>query len=1006
MFGLLVPTLLPLSVSAGAPAKIVQGGDAMQGWQRHFVGIQDEAPAYIRAIVQSRDGFIWFGAADGLYRYDGVRFQRMAPSSRGPLQSDAILSLMTMPNGDLWVGHDWGGLSLYRGGRHLPVLEPKFSTITMMRTNKKGVAWAIAWRGRDHALLRLEGGRWREATIFAGHSYVSDAAVGADGRLWMLEGGRLLYAVPGDRQVRQVRSPPLPNSSLLVDGTDQPWLIRQETMQRLPFAGTAPVPRRPAGQGSGMTASDGPTAFWAAEGGNLLVRYRFDPRTGRSAPLSQWRSAYWMADSGLDAHDMAMLVDRQGSLWVGTSLGVERFTPSAFTTVLRSSDGVAGEAAVPYAIRDGRGDVWLRKGRELFKAADDGSLIAQPISLPVDYTPCGSTNGGLWVPDGKRNLVVFGGPKRPPVPLAGSTLLGNSAFGHCAEDSLGRIWANERTGLLLLGAGGARQISLGEDSGSSVLDLIPDGDGVLGYVGRRSVWRSDGTRSQAIWQPRSMTLGLVDVMYRTPRYLLLGGDRGVARVIDGRIEMLSRERVPELTFTSGITQTPQGDTWLQTIRGIVRIRTELLDRAFRDPKFVPPLVRLDAADGLPGTAAYLNMASLLADRHGRIWFTANNGVVRYDPDGDTRRRIPLEPVIVDAEADGRSYPVTGALTLPAGTARLRIGFTAPSSISPEKLRFRYRLSGVDAGWVNAGAERAAVYTSLPYGAHRFEVAVSDAGGRWSEQPAAIEIAVRAHFYQHWWFRLACGLGLLLAAFLVYRWRLDLASRQLRSRAAERAFERDRIARDLHDTLLQSIQGLVLRFQSVASGMGGGDPNRKLLENTLDQADELIAEGKQRVLGLRTDEQPADLPAMLGQALTESPFHIDVAKTVHCSGTRSTVVAGVAHEIREIVGEALFNAARHARARSIRIEIDYGPRYLTVQVVDDGIGIEHARESRGSAPGLGLVGMYERAAQIGGTLTMEAAPEGGTIISLRVPGRSAYGFSRLARRRDRKKVSTA
>lgn len=991
------------ALSQQLPDRPAAANNAMPGWQRHFLAAQDGAPSYVHSIVQTPDGFLWFSAADGVYRYDGIRFERIPPSTSKPVQSISILSLLAMPNGDLWIGHDWGGISLYRNGRHVPLLNPMISTVPILRRNAKGMAWAVANRNANYLLLRLESTGWVQSAAFPKHSYISDAVVSPNGRLWLLEQGQLFFADPGNKRVATVASPPMPDASLLIDGTGAPWLIRRNTIHRLlergPIEAIGPaIPKAPVASG-GRTEADGAGGFWAAEGGNRLANYRFDTKSGATVPVASWQSPYWLPDAGLDSYYLGMLVDRQGSLWVGTSLGIERFTPSAFTTMLRSADGAQGEPASPYVVQDGLGDVWLRKGRELFKVAADGSLARQAIALSPNYTPCGSSTGGLWVPDGRGSLVVFGGPKRAPVPLAGPNLMGVMTDGHCAQDGSGRIWANDRAGLVLLGQGGARHISLGEDDGVPVLNLVPDGNGVLAYIGNGSLWRSDGKRSAAIWKPSSMTLGYIGVMYRTSRYLLLGGDRGLARVIDGRVEMISRERVPELLLTAGITQTAQGDTWLQTIRGLLRIRTDLLERAFQDPKFVPPFRLFDAADGLPGTSPTLNMSSLASDRHGRVWITANNGVARYDPAFSKARQVPLHIVLLGLEADGKRHPPSADIVLPAGTGRLRIDFTAPSSISPEQLRFRYRLSDVDSDWVQTGSERAAIYTSLPPGKHRFEVMVADSEGRWNA-PASLNINVQDHFYQRWWFLALCVLALLLASYLFYRWRLGVVSRQLRSRAAERAFERDRIARDLHDTLLQGVQGLVLRFQSVTNGLKRDDPNRDLLADTLDRADQLIAEGRQRVMGLRSDDPPVDLPAILEAALAEAPSHIDVAKSFVIRGKHTDVIGGVAHEVREIVGEALFNAARHARAKHIGVEVELGARQLEVLVADDGIGRDAAQRVRTGLPGLGLTGMQERAAQIGASLSIENGPHGGTLVRLRVPARAAYAAPMAGHHRKR------
>jgi signal transduction histidine kinase/ligand-binding sensor domain-containing protein len=990
--GLLAAALLAILVSLVSPATARNAEEDVPGWQHHLVGRDDGAPPFIRAIAQTPDGFIWLGAVDGLHRYDGIRFERLAPSSAKPLQSDAVNALAAMPNGDLWVGHDWGGLSLVRNGRHRVVDATSLSTVSLIRSTSDSGAWAVSLRSQRSVAWRLLDGRWIPWANFPVSGYVSDSVVG-DGRgLWMLVGGRLLSASPERHTILQASRNAFVDASLAVDAAGHAWLILKDRIHRLApddAKPLGPAVRRPPATRGGAAAFDGSSAFWVAEGGSLLRRYSFDAVSGIAKRVGEWRSDFWWPDAGFDAHDLPMLVDREGTLLIGTSRGLEMFRRSSFAKVLGAADTGLGTGAVPYAVRDGAGDVWIKRGSQLFKVAEDGSLRRERIVLPPEFTPCASTTGGLWVPDGRGRLIVFGGKAKRPISYLDSDLLGSTQYGHCVEEADGALWANEAEGLARLGSSRGKA-DLGEDNGSAVVNMIGDGDdGILAYVGRGSLWRNTNDRFTAVLKSASMPLGTIEVMFRSPRYLLLGGDRGLVRYVGGRFETLSNGRRPELAQITGIVQTSDGNTWLQSASGVIRMRTRDLDRAFSEKDFEPPMRVYSEADGLPGSQPYLNMSSVTADRHDRVWVTTNNGVARFDPGAASSKATQPHVVVTGMEADGRQYDPQDRNILPAGTSRLQVGFTAPSTVDPQGPRFRYRLAGMDRDWVVAERGRSAVYTSLAPGTYRLDVQVTDSEGRWAPKGASVEFEISPRLYQMRWFQASCALLALLAAWFCYRWRVGLVSRRLRNSAAERTHERERIAREIHDTFLQSVQGLVLQFQSAASRLATRDPTRILLERSLDRADELIAQGRERVLGLRSEDQPMDLTAMLEQALDEAPFQFSVNRSFQLRGARRTVAPAVALEAREIVGEALFNAARHSHAENVDLELVFGVRRLEIVVSDDGIGMSEQQAAGLKRKGFGLAGMHERAAQIGAMLTVGPGSPRGTSVRLRVPARHAY-----------------
>jgi len=331
-----------------------------------------------------------------------------------------------------------------------------------------------------------------------------------------------------------------------------------------------------------------------------------------------------------------------------------------------------------------------------------------------------------------------------------------------------------------------------------------------------------------------------------------------------------------------------------------------------------------------------------------------------------------------------------SLTFPAATSNIEIDFAALSFAEPKAVSVRYMLEGYDAGWIDPGARRQAFYTNLPPRDYRFRVIAANADGAWNRAGAAVSFEIPPTFFQSYWFRALCVALTLLLFWLAYRLRMAQVASRIRTRLEERMGERERIARELHDTLLQSVQGLVLRFQSVAHRMPPGEPSRAHLESALERADEVIVEGRNRVRDLRADDNSGDPLANLRELADAAGFDPPIPIRIVVEGRPRQVHRLVAAELRRIAGQALFNIARHARANSVDVAIIYGDRQLGVQIRDDGVGIAPSVLAQGSKEGhFGLIGMRERAERIGGALSIDSGAGKGTDVILTLPARLAY-----------------
>ncbi len=326
---------------------------------------------------------------------------------------------------------------------------------------------------------------------------------------------------------------------------------------------------------------------------------------------------------------------------------------------------------------------------------------------------------------------------------------------------------------------------------------------------------------------------------------------------------------------------------------------------------------------------------------------------------------------------------------------MRIDYVGINLTQPEKVRYRYKLDGEDGGWRDARERRSAFYTNLDPGPHRFQVVASNGDGAWPEEGATLDFDIPPAFVQTGWFIAVCATTAAAALWLLIRFRFRQLALRMRGRIEERVAERERIARELHDTLLQSIQGLIFQVHAasrqLASRIPSGDPAIEILAKALQHADQVIAEGRDRVLDLRTpDADLDDLPlalTTLGEEL--SALHGTAFRSI-TEGTPRALNADVKDEAYQIGREALLNAFRHAQANSIEVQFIYGGGDLRIRIRDDGVGLDSTIGESGRRPGhWGLTGMSERAERIGAKIDMWSRAMAGTEIELVMDASIAY-----------------
>ena len=435
----------------------------------------------------------------------------------------------------------------------------------------------------------------------------------------------------------------------------------------------------------------------------------------------------------------------------------------------------------------------------------------------------------------------------------------------------------------------------------------------------------------------------------------------------------------------------------------VRIAEPEWTKWIENPHVAVSVMILDALDGAQaGTGdSYQPRSSKAPD--GRLWFETGVSVQVLDPDRLYENAL-LPPVhIEDVIADRKTYSPQNRLRLPALTRDLEIDYTALSFVVPQKMHFQYKLEGWDRDWQDAGTRRQAFYSNLPPRNYRFRVIASNNSGVWNEQGATLELAIAPAYWQTNWFRAACALAFLAMIWGIYELRVRQLAAQFNMRLEERVNERTRIARDLHDTMLQTFQGLLLKFYGLSVKLEDRPEAQQELEGLLEHGQQAINEGREAVQGLRSSTVIANDLARafttFGEELAaKQDSHNPVAFQVEVEGETRDLHPILRDEVYRIASEALRNAFQHSGAARIEVGIHYDARQFWVCIRDNGKGLDPKVLDAGGREGhYGLPGMHERAKLAGGRLVVRSNVNSGTEVEIIIPAARAYAKSRSPRR---------
>jgi signal transduction histidine kinase/ligand-binding sensor domain-containing protein len=957
-------------------------------------------PGAPRLVTQTADGYLWIGTTGGLVRFDGARFVPLAPPPGERLRNPNVSALLPARDGSLWIGT---GVDLehWKGG-HLSDYGI-VGEVTGIAEDGDGTVWASTTHaGGEHALCRTVG--------------TASRCLGAPDGLTAGAGNALLRRSDGDLWIADVTAL-------------HHWHADAEAV--LPLKAKALAPDQ----------QDGIVALAFAHDGSLWVGCSISgPGLGLLRVVDgQWASVKMPGLSPSSLAINALLVDREDALWIGTvEQGLYRLRAGQLDH-FGSADGLSSDT-VTALFEDAQGNLWVvtSKGLERLRDLRVASYgKREGLSEDSVGTVLAAQDGSLWIQnfhaldrflDGRVTSI------RLPRDLPGS------AFTALMEDAAGRLWAGVDDGIVVFDHGRPKHVaSLDGKAIGVVVMMSQDVDGdvwVTSFAGpTRRLLRVHDDRVQADLTGKVPPGEVMVADARGGAWLgAFNGD--LVHVTDGGIETVPFHRPPRVGVPRALVSGPDGSViggtsagligwrdgtsrtmttdnglpcnrtfalvrdrhenlWLYTACGLVEVSADDLAAWWRSQDARLKVRVFDTTDGArPADTNFGPKAARSTD--GRLWFANDHLLQSIDPVRLDHGEAP-PPVYVEAlTADGVRHerPAQGSppgavdeIRLQPRTRDIQIDYTAPRFAIPQRVAFRYRLEGHDADWQQPGTRRQAFYTDLAPGHYRFHVIAANEDGAWNESGATLDFVIPPTFIQTRWFTAMCVAAGAVVAWLLVRLRLRQVATRERLLADERLGERERIARELHDTLLQSTQALSMRLQGALNQAGSMERMRPLLEEIVRRADEAVVEGRDRILGLRSGrrslrEALAALPGELGP--TDGP-----AISVSIGSTERALDPRVSEEILNIAREATHNALRHAQARTIAVDLACEDDALRLKVTDDGRGMG-AGPSASAKPGhWGLHTMRERADAISGRLDIRSATPTGTEIVLEVPAAVAY-----------------
>ncbi len=966
----------------------------------------------VTALAQTSDGYLWIGTEKGLIRFDGFSFLNFPQATPTTLPIGPVQALASDAEGNLWILLQSTKILRYHEGKfELGREVAEFGITSLLKRRDGSVIFASLAYGpltyhsgkfellsppsettnpapgaaevtTDELSSRLS---WATGVVphrFAEpNSAVISMAETSDGKVWLgtrdkglfyMSEGRVVPVATGlsDARINCLLSSD--NHELWI-GTDK-GVLRWDGARVTSLA--VPLALRHLDVHSMIRDRD--SNIWLGTPGGL-IRANADgvtlDGTNPRTPIAV----------------TSLFEDREGNLWAGSPAGIDRLRDSAFVTF--SAAGLQSESSGPVYV-DQRERVWFAPfegGLHWLKGEKSGNVTIDRLSQDVVYSIAG-TKDDLWIgrqQGGLTHLRYAGGSLTAKTYTEKDGLAQNSVYA-VFQSRDGTIWAGTLSGGIsqfrngrfttyskASGMTSDSVTSIAETSGDAMWFATPNGLNSLSGGHWRSLGIREGLPSQNV---NCLLTDSADLLW-------IGTSSGIAYVISGQIQVPTEVPAPLHEQILGIAEDKFGWLWISTSNNVLRVRR---DKLLRNSVADSDVREYGLEDGLHGTEGVKRQQSVVADPLGKIWFSMNRGISVVDPSRAISRSAPAMIHIDEISSDGNPVGLNGPVQITGGHQRVSFAYSALSLSVPERIRFKYKLEGIDEGWSRPVAERQVTYNNLNSGAYRFRVIASNSEGLWNSAESGVSFKIQPAYWQTWWFRLCSLLACALAILLFIRLRMSALATRMNIRFEERLAERTRIAQELHDTLLQGFMSASMQLHVADDRLPADSPAKPLLGRVLQLMGRVIDEGRNTVRGLRSSD-------VVRQNLEEEFSRIQNDLAISTGSEFRVIVEGAPRQLRPVIHdeiyfigrEALANAFRHSGASEVIVEIEYTTSHLRVLVRDNGCGMDPQLLTTGRDGHWGLSGMRERAERIGGKLKVLSMASAGTEIHLYVPSRLAF-----------------
>lgn len=926
----------------------------------------------IFSICQAADGYLWLGTQTGLVRFDGIKFTEMPELGGVALKNERIVQIMEDHQRTLWIATSSAGLVRFKAGvATLFTVEDGLPSknLQALFVDQQNALWI----GTDQGLRRMIDNKivaFEDSTtdfdvrgICAAGEDVWAVGSKGDARHWNGQQLSTRLLLPS--------TPPLSVTTLLGTSDGTLWIGTTNGL----FCRTAQGVKL-FNESNGLV-NDHILALYRSVDGTIWIGTK-----GGLARIQGGDIENYGTKDGLSQNAVhSICEDHEGHLWVGTKHGLNEFVDRR-TIPFTVNEGLPSNDVGPL-LQDRAGTIWIGTTGAGLASYDgkhvrtlttkDGLASDTIISLAND------PEEGLWIGTDRGINRLSKGKVIDTVTTALS--LRTNRVNCLHFDRQGVLWVGTNTGLETLREG------IISEASAEGLPHVP----ILAIAGYRREGLVISTEGQGIFlaeegrfQPLDVRANVdCDALFKDAEGLIWIGTRGEGlRLFDG--EHVTAFTTKDGLFDDdlyGITADDQDRLWFACSKGIFSVaRAELRHLAAGikttlNCETYSPTESQRTIECRPGI-----QPSVWKTADDKIWFATIRGLISVDTKQGRRKLPPIPVVIEETIVNGQVHEMAERMRLPAGSSNLIFRYTGLSYASPTRITFRYRLAGYDQDWVMAGTRREAIYTNLPPGKYEFHVAATNVDGQSNELENPLYFEIEPAFYQRRGFLAVC-LALGVAGIItVYRLRL----RTVRQHTSAINNERSRIARELHDTLLQGFSGVTMELQALGTRLHS-ESELTALREIIDDATHCLREARHTVAGLRQDTGTAQ---KFSEKLAESAQRIvgtaPVALRLHWQCEPVGLRADTEYQLLRIAQEAISNAVRHAAARTIdvRLATVRGKKVLTIQ--DDGVGFSQSPTEALPAEQFGLRGMRERALQFGGQFQCRSQPGQGTTIEVILP----------------------